>query len=141
MKNLKILSLIAIVTIIFTACKKDDPATPTTLQKLQGKWNFQKGYYHEYYNGSHSYDTSFAVAGDYADFRTDGKVYFKFENDFDTLGYSVLGDNKLIATSLGAFPTSDTLNILTLTATEFQINQVDQSELPDLYEFTEFYTK
>src|SRR5688572_13746046 len=84
--------------VLFTACKKDDPVTPelTTLQKLQAKWNYERMTDHIFIGGMSLRDTVVADPGDYADFRTDGKVYSRMDNMFDTIPYSLLGTNKLI---------------------------------------------
>ena len=69
-------SLIAIAAILFSACKKS--SSPTTLQRIQAKWGLQKEYYHDNYGGVDSRDTTYGTSTDYADFRTDGKVYYKY---------------------------------------------------------------
>ena len=140
-KATQFLSLAVIAAILFSACNKSDPA-PTTLQRLQAKWNFQKEYYHEIYSGVETRDTTYAVAGDYADFRADGKVYSKNGSSYDTTSYSLLGDNKIITTySYGGFSYNDTASIIVLNDNQLQVYSKTFDPAPDYYEFTVFYTK
>jgi hypothetical protein len=141
MKKVFLFVTAAILTgISFSSCKKDD-AGRTTLQKLQGKWTFQKQYYHDNYSGVDYRDTTYGLAGDYFDFRTDGKVYIKNATYFDTANYSLLGDTKIVATYVGPSPESDTLDIITLTDTECQLYSKIFDPAPDYYESTLFLTK
>jgi hypothetical protein len=138
MKTLKLLSATAIAVLLFTACRKDDPApTPTTLQKLQAKWIFEKDIYHEFVGGVHSRDTIFGTGSDYMDFRTDNKAYYKLGNLYDTANYALLGDTKLITWNDSD---RDTTNINKLTDHQFQIffREVDGA---DFYTDTTFFIK
>ncbi len=140
-KAMKFLSFATIVAILFTACNKSDPA-PTTLQRLQAKWNFQKEYYHDVYSGVESRDTTYANPGDYSDFRTDGKIYSKYGTSYDTTSYSLLGDNKIVTTySYGGFSYNDTASILVLNDNQFQVYSKTFDPAPDYYEYTDFFTK
>ena len=138
---MKFLSFAAIVAILFAACKKSDPA-PTTLQRLQAKWTYQKDYYHQNYGGVDYRDTTYASPGDYSDFRTDGKVYSKYGTSYDTSGYSLLGDTKIITsyTYLGV-PYYDTATIVVLNDTQLQVYSKVFDPAPDYYEYTDFFTK
>ena len=129
--------------LLFSACSKsksDD--SPTTLQRLQAKWNYQKEYSHGYYSGVDSRDTTYATAGDYSDFRTDGKIYSKFGIYYDTSSYSLLGDTKIITTytDMGVLY-SDTANIIVLSDNQLQVYTKAFDPAPDYYEYTDFFTK
>lgn len=132
------------VAAVFSACKKDDPVK-TTLQKLQAKWNFQVEYYHENYGGTSTYDTTYASpTGEYVDFRTDGKAYFKYNGaNYDTTAYSLIGDSKIVLSSLpgSLFPFSDTADIQVLTDNKLQVYNKEFDPAPDYYESTLVYTK
>ena len=135
-------SLAAVVAILFSACKKSSDSL-TTLQRIQAKWAFQKEYYHDNYSGVDTRDTTYGVTGDYEDFRTDGKVYFKSGIGLDTASYSLLGDTKIIMTySYPGYPSySDTANIIVLNDNQFQIYVKEFDPAPDYYEYTDYLTK
>jgi hypothetical protein len=117
MKTIKILTTILISGLAFSACKKDDKPQ-TTLEKLQAKWTLNKQINHFVYLGNQQYDTT-STAGDYIDFRTDGKAYSKVAGTLDTSAYSLLTDTRLITNSGSA---NDTLDIQTLTLNALQLH-------------------
>ena len=133
--------MLATGLIIFTSCGKDEPAAKTTLQKLQAKWTFQKEYYHDNYSGVDYRDTTYGVATDYADFRTDGKVYFKVGTYLDTAGYSLIGDTKVVTMYGGSTPYNDTALIQVLNDTQLQVYAKEFDVAPDYYEYTDYFTK
>lgn len=144
MKTAKFLSVAAIAVLIFSACKKDSATSTSTLQKLQAKWNFQKDYYHEHYTGTPDYrDTTYGQAGDYVDFRTDGKVYSRISGGayYDTSNYALLGDSKIVISYGGSSPGSDTAEIQVLTDTQLQLHSKVYDPAPDYYEDTQYFTK
>jgi hypothetical protein len=104
----KLLGGLTAALILFASCgKDDDEETTTTLNKLQHKWQvesivFNTGSTPINYPGS---------SNDYADFRTDGKLYLYFGGKYDTSTYSLYKENKLIRNS-------DTANINELTDTK-----------------------
>jgi hypothetical protein len=118
MRTIKILTTILISGLAFAACKKDDKA-PTTLEKLQEKWTLNKQINHLVYLGNQQSDTVASAAGEYIDFRTDGKVYSKIAGTLDTSAYSLLSDTRLITNSGSA---NDTLDIQTLTLNALQLH-------------------
>ena len=141
MKKTNVLFLAAsCLVLLFAACKKDDPQK-TTLQKVQAKWTFQKEYYHENYGGVESRDTTIGNGTEYADFRTDGKVYSKIDSYLDTASYSLLGDDRIIMTHISPYPFTDTASILVLNDTELQIYIKAFDPAPSYYEFTDYFTK
>jgi hypothetical protein len=140
MKKIKMsLAFAAIAAILFSACKKaDDTPAKTTQQLVQGTWNFQKEYYHENYGGVEYRDTTIGLTGEYADFRTDGKIYFFASTGNDTLPYSVVGNDKIVI-DYGSFNDTSTIQVLTDHAMQLYTKEFDPS--PDFYEYTTYFTK
>ena len=99
---------------LFTACKKTDTTTQTTAQKVVGKWALVSSVSTENWQGTSNTSTTTYTAADYADFRTDGKVYSHSEGSFDTATYKVISD-LLIAVE------TDTAQIQTLTSNSMVI--------------------
>ena len=134
---------IVLSALLFSACKKSNDVTITTLQRIQAKWAVDKEYYHDNYSGVDFRDTTYGVVGDYADYRTDGKVYYKIGSYLDTASYALLGDTKIITTysSPGSSSYSDTATILVLTDNQFQLYVKEFDTAPDYYEYTDYLTK
>lgn len=99
---------------LFTACKKTDTTKQTTAQKVVGKWALVSSVSTENWQGTSNTSTTTYTAADYADFRTDGKVYSHSEGSFDTATYKVISD-LLIAVE------TDTAQIQTLTSNSMVI--------------------
>jgi hypothetical protein len=138
MKKIKLLSTAALaLVVLFSACKKDKDKT--TQEKLQAKWNFNKEYSHSYYLGVDSRDTTYG-AGDYADFRGDGKVYTKFGTSYDTTNYALLGDDKIIMTYGTSTLYHDTVHIQVLNDNSLQTYSKYYSGV-NFDEYTDFYSK
>jgi hypothetical protein len=90
----KVLVLLLLSITIFSACKKKD-VEKTTTEKITGSWKFVSAAYN-YFNGTTSSPSSNnGIAGDYYDFRADGKVYLQEGGVKDTVAYSILSDNKI----------------------------------------------
>ena len=96
------------ITLITPSCKKKD-AEKTTAQKLQNKWTFVNATDNSHYSGADHIVTISGNAGDYMDFRTDGKVYLRVQSSLDTSTYALSGDTKIV------FDGTDTATIQTLT--------------------------
>ena len=93
----KLVSATALAAIILVSCKKDDPTPiPTTIQKIQAKWTFDKLTDLNIFMGTSTRDTLYGTAAEYVDFRTDNKVYSFIDSDYDTASYTLLNDNKII---------------------------------------------
>jgi hypothetical protein len=118
--------------ILFSACKKDkteEPVVKTVAQKVVAKWNAINFVENDFYNNTPHITTTPAVAGDYADFRTDGKVYSQFLGMKDTVAYSIVNDNTIKIDG-------DNYEIKTLTDNQFILyNKFINSTTP--LEFTE----
>lgn len=99
---------------IFTACKKSDTTTTTTAQKVVAKWIIVSDN-SVYGKAGVSHPSSYnGVAGDYADFRTDSKVYAHIDGGYDTSTYKIISDASIKFEK-------DTFQIKTLTTTSFII--------------------
>ena len=79
-------------TALFTACKKTDTTTTTTTQKVLGKWAIVSNVSTEKFQGNEHTTTTPGTAADFADFRTDGKIYSHSEGSFDTSSYKIVSD-------------------------------------------------
>ena len=105
---LLVLIVVFSISLITPSCKKKD-AEKTTAQKLQNKWTFLNATDNNYYSGADHIVTINGNAGDYMDFRTNGKVYLRLQSSLDTSTYVLSGDTKII------FDGTDTATIQTLT--------------------------
>lgn len=126
----KIISAILIMCIGFIACKKDSTTQPVTnQQKILGKWNLISTVANDHYSGTDHITTTTWVAGDYIDFRTNGKAYQYSGGSYDTASYGFINDTKLWFQS-----TNYAYDIKTLTDTDLElyiklvINSTDYSE-------------
>ena len=89
-------------------------------------WTYQKEIYHDYNSTTDYRDTTYGAAGDYADFRSDNKVYIKFDGSFDTLSYSLLNDSQIYF-SWGSSTAHANANITVLNDNEFYSYSKDSS--------------
>lgn len=106
----KTITGLAVLAIIFSACKKDSSTTTkTTREKILGKWTVVSQTDSTYYNGTLRTSAYMGVSTDYVDFRSDSKVYSNFQLRPDTSTYSILNDNAVVLDA------SDTMVIRTLT--------------------------
>jgi hypothetical protein len=72
------------------ACKKEKTAnTPPT---IVAKWNLVSDYTSNHLAQTSTYT---GVAGDYFDFRSDGKCYVKEGSQYDTLSYAIKNDTTI----------------------------------------------
>jgi hypothetical protein len=94
MKKLLFVAFAAIA--LFSACKKKDVVVAkTTAEKVLGKWNLSSYVDNSYYSSQNHLTTYTGLAGDYTDFRADGKAYSLFQNSRDTVAYNVASDTKI----------------------------------------------
>lgn len=91
----KIICSILIISMGFIACKKESAATKTNQEKLLGKWNLVSTVVNDYYNGASHVNSTLWPAGDYIDFRSNGKAYGHNSGSHDTATYGFVNDNKL----------------------------------------------
>ncbi len=103
------ITLILLFALVTFSCKKDDKPGQTTTQRIQHKWSVDSYVTNNHTGGIDDIETSPGSTQDYVDFRSDGKVYFQFAGEADTLAYSVQGDNSVTIESFGTY-TIKTLN-------------------------------
>ena len=124
---------ILFITIIFTiivlvfSCKKEEATnssvnTPTII----GNWTYDNSVNWVTITGSPiKKDTSVAHTGEYADFRTDGKVYSRnWHNSvysYDTSNFVVKGTNLIVSYLNAGYSKSDTFEIKTLTVNKLTL--------------------
>ena len=125
----KILSIILLAGIGLTACKKEIAPKPVTTQdKLLGKWNLITEVTNDYYGAlSHPHNYPFA-AGDYMEFKSDGKVIQYNSGSSMTFDYGLIGDTKV-----WFILPSNLFDLKLLTGTDLQLYH------KDIYSPTEYY--
>jgi hypothetical protein len=82
--------IVLIVFSLLAGCKKEN--TETTQPTLVAKWNIVTDYTANHIAQTNTYT---GVAGDYFDFRADGKCYTKEGSRYDTLSYAITSDTNL----------------------------------------------
>jgi hypothetical protein len=115
MKKLFLFAFAAMTaSILISSCKKSDPVS------IVGRWNIVD----QIYTSNGISDTTIATQGDYADFRSDGKLIIGNNvAPTDTSTYSV-SNNTLYLTYSGGIG-GDTLQIQSLTLNSLKLYQVD----------------
>jgi hypothetical protein len=88
-KNIIVLSFAWFVSMGLPACKKDPVKETTPQEKIAGKWLVDTRISNEHYADQDHINSMPGNGYDYADFRTDGKVYSEIAGDKDTMSYSV----------------------------------------------------
>jgi signal peptidase I len=122
-------ALVLWVTFYLPACKKTDKQ-PTTLEKIQGKWQLDKDVFNDHFSGQDNIDSITGMPGDIIDFRSDGKVYTSIQSQVDTTTYSLSGDTKLVVDG------NQNYDITTLTSNSFILHQKVNASGSDFYEET-----
>jgi hypothetical protein len=122
-------ALILLVTFYLSACKKTDKQ-PTTIEKVQGKWNLVTDIFNEHISGQDNISSITGTTGDNIDFRTDGKVYSNIQGGADTSTYALSGDTKIVI--------NGTLNydITTLTSSSLILHDMESTGGTDFQEET-----
>ncbi len=79
------------------SCKKGDPAidSRSVMEKLSGKWKFQSSTQNNFYSGASHVTTYTFTAADYADFRSDNKIYTFVSNNYDTSSFGFISPTKI----------------------------------------------
>lgn len=93
-KKMTIILFVALFSL--AGCKKDE-VSKTTSEKILGKWNLSIVAGREYFppNTDFSYNQT-GKAGEYFDFRSDGKVYLKFDKSAEeSETYTVDSDTQI----------------------------------------------
>src|ERR1700692_3642906 len=105
-------ALALLVTFYLPACKKTDKQ-PTTIEKVQAKWNLVTDTFNDHVSGQDNISTITGATGDIIDFRTDGKVYSNIQGGADTSTYALSGDTKIVINGILNY------DITTLTSNSF----------------------
>lgn len=127
------LLLAAALPLLFTACKKDD-AQPTTTQRVQKLWVFDKSITHGAELGFPEFrDTTTGIPGEYFDFRADNKVYSFSEGEYDTVNYQIVTDTSMVIDG-------NAFIIKVLTDNQFQVNSYEYTAPNDFFDVN-FYFK
>jgi outer membrane lipoprotein-sorting protein len=115
-------------TALFSACKKKD-VEKTVAEKLAGKWKVTSYVSNDYYSGANHPSTTPGGAGDYVDFRADGKVYSKEGNNpEDVSAFSLVNDNTVKIDN-------EDFTIKAITETQLVLYQKDQTSTTPLEYF------
>ena len=142
MKTLKtILAALLLTAAIIhcVSCKKENTtATPTpksNQEKLLGKWNIISEVYNDYYGGSSHITTYNFPAGDYVDFKSDGKVTSYQGGSTVTHDYGFINESKIWWGFINYI-----YDLKSLTDTDLQLYKKDVTG-PDYYESTLNYKR
>lgn len=85
-----------LMMVSFMACKKESTNQPkNTQEKIMGKWYLLTTVTNDFYAGTSHINTFTWNAGDYIDFRKDGKAYNYNSGGYDTSSYGITSDSKL----------------------------------------------
>ena len=130
MNALKLFSFLAISTVAFSACKKDDEKS--TADKMQGRWTYEMTTSETTVGSLTILDTTFAAPNDYYDFRGDNNLYSRVNGVEDTTVYSLLPSSEVVLYDF-SMSGNDTFNINTLNNNQFILSRSyqfggDQSE-------------
>ena len=85
------LCIVLYIFCFLVGCKKEDKGT-TPVVTLVVKWNLVSDYTSNHLAQMNTYT---GVAGDYFDFRADGKCYVKEGSQYDTLSYAIKNDTTI----------------------------------------------
>lgn len=134
MKSIKTTLAALLLTIVLApsvSCKKETATQPkTTREKLLGKWNWISEVTNDYYGGMPHITTYNFPAGDYMEFKSDGKVTEYQSGSALTYDYGIIGESKIWL--LAAYNIYD---VKLITASDLQLYKKDVSGA-DYYEST-----
>lgn len=135
MKSIKTI----LAALLFTAailpwvsCKKESASQDpkSTQEKLLGKWNWISEVTNNYYSGMPHITTYNFPAGDYMEFKSDGKVTEYQGGSTMTYDYGIIGDTKI-----WLVVASNIYDLKSITASDLQLYKKDVSG-PDYDEST-----
>jgi hypothetical protein len=119
------------VLLFIISCKKKDK-TISAYEQLQGRWSFKNLGIKVFNNNTNvliASQTFPATPGDYAEFRTDNKLYIQLGGIKDTAGYSLPADNQLVIID-GASRDTATINLLNSNNLVFLLKEIDNITTP-----------
>ncbi|MBK7763709.1 MAG: hypothetical protein IPI46_10110 [Bacteroidetes bacterium] len=124
----KILFSICIVSLMCACGKKS--TTPsnslTTLQKLQNNWNLINISDIQYVGSSTTViDTiiNYGLSGDYVNFNSNGKAYYRIAGSYDTVNYNLINDTQILFDG-------DTFTVNSLTTTDMVMTYYGRETSP-----------
>jgi len=111
-----------VLSFVFAACSKDNPSTA---ERLQHKWNFDREIFQETTSGVTTADTTLGSPGDYLQIASDGTFTFAIPSigDITTGTYSLIDNDSRIVFVEGG--DRDTINISTLTDNNLKLQAND----------------
>ncbi len=116
----------------WVSCKKESASSNNPAQdKIIGKWKLLSTVTNDFYAGTPHITTYTGTAADYADFRTDGKIYAFINGNYDTSAYAKISNTKMWIVT-----TSDTFDIQTLTDTDLKLYRKETYNPGEYYETT-----
>ncbi len=98
MKSRSLILLGLVIIAFMFACKKGSSIYPG---QINGKWNVVSDSTYNEFLLSLTQRNYIGKAGDYYDFRTDGKVYINESNTLDTLTYNLVNDTTIQIQNFG----------------------------------------
>lgn len=105
--------MLSFAVVLINACnKKDSVPEKTTAEKIAAKWSLAGEIYRDSTAAGITTNTRAGLAGEYVDFRTDGKYYSFVSTTYDTGMYKILSDSKIVFDG-------DTADIKVLTDNDF----------------------
>ncbi|RBQ09949.1 hypothetical protein [Pedobacter miscanthi] len=109
MKTLQIVCLLGIITLGYTACKKDKMPEKTNQEKIIGKWNYISQANETTIPPNPTKTTTKpGKPGDYWSFAADGKIYYVMNASAEkSLGYNFNSDTEISISGEGAFTISE----------------------------------
>jgi uncharacterized membrane protein YkvI len=123
--------VLSILIMTLVSCKKESTTQPkTTREKLLGKWNWISEVTNNYYGGMSHITTYNFPAGDYMEFKSDGKVTEYQSGSVLTYDYGVIDESKIWL--LAAYNIYD---VKLITGSDLQLYKKDVSGA-DYYEST-----
>lgn len=137
MKLFTYTAMICLACLLLQNCKKAETESQTQAQdKLLGKWNLISELTNNFYNGASHYTTYPFAAGDYVEFRSDGK-YIEFKSSqSSTYSWGRVNDLKIWL----LFPGNE-YELRSMTATSVQLYKKEVYSATEYYESTLSLTK
>ncbi len=90
-----IISFILLISLGIISCKKSEPTSMTTQEKLVGKWNWISEITNDHYNGTPHITTYNFPAGDYMEFKSNGEITEYQSGSSMTYVYGIIDDSRI----------------------------------------------
>jgi hypothetical protein len=121
----------SLALLLVLSCKKKDK-TPSAYELLQGRWTFRNVGIKVFNNNTNvliATQTYPATPGDYAEFRSDNKVYIQLGGLKDTSSYSLTTDTQLLLID-GSNRDTANINLLNSKNLVFVLKDIDNITIP-----------